>query len=216
MNDLTRNKIVLPNATISTKFLNCLQPEWYKYLTSVRLARNVRDKLHDELFDYLQQYENIVIASRAKKLEKIHDPLALVAHIRDTFQNDLEDTLTSAMMLLARAITQRYSTPINNRLRHRQTQGIKQLRKLTDAKGHHARDCLKPIVWDSKYFMEQMLLVKKDEVGFILFNEQNDFLIDDAAQIEEIEELSANICMMSRIQQANTDSDEGPSYDSTH
>ncbi|GJV51663.1 hypothetical protein Tco_1447404 [Tanacetum coccineum] len=32
--------------------------------------------------------------------------------------------------------------------------------------------------------------------------------------MEEIEELSVNICMMARIQQANTDSDEGPSYDS--
>ncbi|GKB73298.1 hypothetical protein Tco_0934710 [Tanacetum coccineum] len=32
--------------------------------------------------------------------------------------------------------------------------------------------------------------------------------------MEEIEELSANICMMVRIQQANTNSDEGPSYDS--
>ncbi|GJX20672.1 hypothetical protein Tco_0223349 [Tanacetum coccineum] len=32
---------------------------------------------------------------------------------------------------------------------------------------------------------------------------------------EEIEELSVNICLMARIQPANFDSDEGPSYDST-
>ncbi|GJR71267.1 retrovirus-related pol polyprotein from transposon TNT 1-94 [Tanacetum coccineum] len=37
--------------------------------------------------------------------------------IRDTFQNDPEDTLNSIMMLLACAITQHYSTPTNNRLR---------------------------------------------------------------------------------------------------
>ncbi|GJX12297.1 hypothetical protein Tco_0204055 [Tanacetum coccineum] len=43
MNDLIRNKIELPNVTINTKFLNCLQPEWYKYVTNVRLARNVKD-----------------------------------------------------------------------------------------------------------------------------------------------------------------------------
>ncbi|GJU00019.1 hypothetical protein Tco_1110357 [Tanacetum coccineum] len=30
VNDLKRNKIELPNVTINTKFLNCLQPEWYK------------------------------------------------------------------------------------------------------------------------------------------------------------------------------------------
>ncbi|GKC38721.1 hypothetical protein Tco_1051105, partial [Tanacetum coccineum] len=55
---------------------------------------------------------------------------------------------------------------------------------------------------------------KKDEVGVILSNEQNDFLIANAAQMEEIEELGTNICMMVRIQLANIDSDEGPSYDS--
>ncbi|GJV43216.1 hypothetical protein Tco_1427752 [Tanacetum coccineum] len=32
--------------------------------------------------------------------------------------------------------------------------------------------------------------------------------------MEEIEELSANICLMARIQPANIDSDAGPSYDS--
>nr|GEX86172.1 hypothetical protein [Tanacetum cinerariifolium] len=126
------------------KFLNCLQPKRYKYVTGVRLAKNVRDALYDDLFDYLQQYEKLVIASRLKKVTKTHDPLALVAHTSsssrslqpyyvthppfivdyddddyqgDTFQNDPEDPLTFAMMLLAHAITQRYSTPTNNRLR---------------------------------------------------------------------------------------------------
>ncbi|GKG41668.1 hypothetical protein Tco_0473419, partial [Tanacetum coccineum] len=35
----------------------------------------------------------------------------------DTFQNDPENSLTTAMMLLAQAITQCYSTPSNNQLR---------------------------------------------------------------------------------------------------
>ncbi|GKC04766.1 hypothetical protein Tco_0996376 [Tanacetum coccineum] len=64
------------------------------------------------------------------------------------------------------------------------------------AKGHYAQNCPKPRVRDSKYFMQQMLLAKKDEAGVILSNEQNDFLIIDVAQLEEIEELSANICIM--------------------
>ncbi|GJX00755.1 hypothetical protein Tco_0916717 [Tanacetum coccineum] len=141
MNDLKRNKIKLLNVSINTKFLNCLQPEWYKYVTSVRLAKNLTNDPYDELFNHLQKYEKLVIASRAKELEKIHDPLALVAHIcssssrspsayyvthppllvdydddyqGDTFQNDPEDPLISVMMLLARAITQHYYTPTNN------------------------------------------------------------------------------------------------------
>ncbi|GJT78556.1 hypothetical protein Tco_1045281 [Tanacetum coccineum] len=59
-----------------------------------------------------------------------------------------------------------------------------------------------------------MLLAKKDKAGVILSNVQNDFLLADAAQMEEIEDLSTNICMIARIQQATTDYDEGPSYDS--
>ncbi|GJS10337.1 hypothetical protein Tco_0367133 [Tanacetum coccineum] len=80
-------------------------------------------------------------------------------------------------------------------------------------KGHYAHNCPKTRVRDSKYFMEQMLLEKKDEARVILSNEQNDFLLADTVQMEELEELSANTCMMARIQPAHIDSDEGPSYD---
>ncbi|GJZ72589.1 hypothetical protein Tco_0636735 [Tanacetum coccineum] len=79
--------------------------------------------------DMWLQYEKLVIASRAKKAAKTHDPLALVAHTSSS--------------------SSRSPTP---------------------------------------YYVTHPPSV--------------------------IEESSANICMMARIQQANTDSDEGPSYDS--
>ncbi|GJW98136.1 hypothetical protein Tco_0179944 [Tanacetum coccineum] len=41
-------------------------------------------------------------------------------------------------------------------------------------KGYYARNCPKQRVRDSKHFMEQMLLAKKDEARVILSNEQND------------------------------------------
>ncbi|GJR94952.1 hypothetical protein Tco_0267126 [Tanacetum coccineum] len=97
----------------------------------------------DDLFDYLQQFEKLVNASRAKKLEKSHDPLALVAHTgsssrqissyyvthptsvvdyddeyqQDDVHNNSEDPLVSAMLLLAKSITQNFSNPTNIRLR---------------------------------------------------------------------------------------------------
>nr|GEU69723.1 hypothetical protein [Tanacetum cinerariifolium] len=81
-------------------------------------------------------------------------------------------------------------------------------------KGHYAHNCPKLRVRDSKYFMEQMLLAKKDEAGVILSNEQNNFLLTGAAQIEELEELNANICMMAIIQPPNIDYEKKPNYDS--
>ncbi|GKB79176.1 hypothetical protein Tco_0946071 [Tanacetum coccineum] len=80
MNDLERNGITFPLVTVNTKFLHYLQPEWLKYVTQVRLAKRLTEDTYDDLFDYLQQFEKLVNASRAKKLEKSHDPLALVAH----------------------------------------------------------------------------------------------------------------------------------------
>ncbi|GJW91995.1 hypothetical protein Tco_0169548 [Tanacetum coccineum] len=199
--------------------------EWFEIVTQVRLAKRlIVDRLmdtFDDLFDYLQQFEKLVNVLRAKKLEKSHDPLALVAHTgsssrhtssyyvthpmsvvdyEDEYQQDdvhtnSKDPLASAM--LNQAIIQGDRVNIQSR-----------------NSGHYARNCLNPRVRDSKYFMEQMLLAKQDEAGVILTDEQNDFLFADASRMEEIEELSANICLMARIQPADNTSDAGPSYDS--
>ncbi|GJY91417.1 integrase, catalytic region, zinc finger, CCHC-type containing protein, partial [Tanacetum coccineum] len=210
---------------------------------------------YDLLFDHLQQYEVNVNASRAKRAANSHDPLALVANTYasssscrspqayyvthpplvigndDDYQgevicDDQEDTLKTTMMLLARAITQRYFTPINNHLRTSsntinqaivqadhvdiQSKNVKNGRRIPrtttnskngpnvqcsicNAKGHYARDFLKPKVRNSKYFKEQMLLAKKDEAWMILDDEQMIFYL--------------------RMHTRQYDSDNGPIYD---
>ncbi|GKB55784.1 retrovirus-related pol polyprotein from transposon TNT 1-94 [Tanacetum coccineum] len=226
MNDLERNGIIFPKVTINTKFLNCLQPEWLKHVTQVRLAKRLTEHSYDDFFDYLQQFEKLVNASKAKKLEKSHDPLALVAHTGsssrtttpyyvthpssvvdydddyqgDVVQNNYEDPLTFAMILLARAIAQCFFNPTNNRLRtssNTRNQAIRTLR--TTSSGTAAN-------------VQCYNCSEKDEAGVILTDEQNDFLFADASLMEEFEELSAIICLMAKIQPANFDSDEGPSY----
>nr|GEZ37045.1 hypothetical protein [Tanacetum cinerariifolium] len=206
------------------------------------------------------QFENLVKTSREKKLEKSHDPLALVAHTgsssrntssyymthptpvvdyddeyqQDDIQTNPEDPLASTMMLLAQAITQNFSNLTNSRLRtssNTRNQAIIQGDRVNiqsrnsgntstvqcyncSGNGHYARNCPKPRVRDPKYFMEKMLLTKQDEAGVILTDEQNDFLFADVSRLEEIKDLSANICLMARIQPTNNTSDDGPSYDS--
>ncbi|GKC10136.1 retrovirus-related pol polyprotein from transposon TNT 1-94 [Tanacetum coccineum] len=270
MNDLERKNMNFLTVKINTKFLNSLQPEWLKYATQVCLAKQLTMDSFDDVFDYLQQFEKLVNASRAKKLEKSHDPLALVANTgsssrqtssyyvthpmfvvdyddeyqQDDVHNNSEDPLIFAMLLLAKAITQNFSNPTNNRLRassNTRNQAIIQGDRVNiqagilaiwkkwqtslcntstgqcyncSEKGHYARNCPKPRVRDSKYFMEQMLLAKQDEAGVILTNEQNDFLFADASRMEEIEELSANIYLMARIQPTDHTSDDGPSCES--
>ncbi|GJW07266.1 hypothetical protein Tco_1569689 [Tanacetum coccineum] len=196
----------------------------------------------DDLFYYLQQFEKLVNVSRAKKIEKSHDPLALVAHTgssskntssyyvthptsvidyEDEYQQDdvhtnSEDPLTSVM--LNQAIIQGDKVNVQSRnsgnAKRNNIRAYDQEEIVEGGKGHYARNYPKPRVQDSKYFMEQMLLAKQDEAGVILTNEQNDFLFADASKMEEIEELNANICLMDRIQPADNTSDVGPSYDS--
>ncbi|GJY11152.1 integrase, catalytic region, zinc finger, CCHC-type containing protein [Tanacetum coccineum] len=147
INVMDQNNVRPQSIFINTKFLKSLQPEWSKYVTMTRQNYTLKTAEYDELF------EPHVNASKAKKAERNHNPLALVANSHahssnshanssysrspqpyyvthpsfvidndDDYQGDIqgdaqEDKLTTAMMLLARAITQRYSTPTNNRLR---------------------------------------------------------------------------------------------------
>ncbi|GJT94172.1 hypothetical protein Tco_1083017 [Tanacetum coccineum] len=93
-----------------------MQPRMVEILwTQVRLAKKLTVDSFDDLFDYLSQFKKLVNASRAKKLEKSHDPLALFEP--DDVHNHSEDPLALAMLLLAKAITQNFSNPTNNRLR---------------------------------------------------------------------------------------------------
>nr|GEW56134.1 zf-CCHC domain-containing protein/UBN2 domain-containing protein [Tanacetum cinerariifolium] len=191
----------------------------------------------------------LVNTSRAKKLEKSPDPLALVAHTGsssknsssyyvthhslvvdyddnyqgDTFQNNYEDPLISAMMLLDRSITQRFSNPTKKRLRtssNTRNQAIVQ-EKISEANNvqNDAGNIQITLQTTSSGSAEMfnativMLLAKQDEATVTLTDEQNDFLVADATRMKEIKELSANICLMARIQLANINSNVGPSYD---
>ncbi|GJY32685.1 hypothetical protein Tco_0417154 [Tanacetum coccineum] len=80
VNIMDRNNVRPIPVSINTKFLNCLQLEWSKYVTMVRHNQTGDTVSYDELYDSLVQFEPHVQASKAKKAAKNHDPLALLAH----------------------------------------------------------------------------------------------------------------------------------------
>ncbi|GKB53326.1 hypothetical protein Tco_0904079 [Tanacetum coccineum] len=135
----------------TTKEGELLESVYERLTTLVNIMDHNNVLSYDVLYDSLIQFELHVLASKAKKAAKNHDPLALLAHsnasssqshanssyspqpyyvthpssvvdYEDEYQIKLqgdsqEDKLTTAMMLLAKAITQKFSTPTNNRLR---------------------------------------------------------------------------------------------------
>ncbi|GKC24057.1 hypothetical protein Tco_1026207, partial [Tanacetum coccineum] len=156
--------------------------EWRKYITNVHLSRNLHSDDYDLLFDHLQQYE---VNGKA-------------------ICEDQEDSLTTTMMLLARVITQRYSTPTNNRLcttLNKRNQAIVQ--------ANHVEIQSKN-VGNSGWYVRRTT----DKAGIILDDEQNDFLLANAFEVEEFEYLNATVCMMAQIQQEGSDYDNGSIYDS--
>ncbi|GJU27583.1 hypothetical protein Tco_1166204 [Tanacetum coccineum] len=80
VNIMDRNNVHPILASINTKFLNFLQPEWSKYVTMVRHNQTKDTVSYDVLYYSLVQFEPHVLASKAKKAAKNHDPLALIAH----------------------------------------------------------------------------------------------------------------------------------------
>ncbi|GJY61966.1 retrovirus-related pol polyprotein from transposon TNT 1-94 [Tanacetum coccineum] len=276
VNIMDRNNVRPIPVSINTKFLNCLQPEWSKYVT-MKAAKN-----HDPLA--LLAHSNASLSQSHAKSYYSPQPYYVthpssVVDYEDEYQGELQgdsqkDKLTTAMMLLARAITQKFSTPTNTRLRtssNTRDQAVVQDGRVdiqtknagyggngnrnagrknrnqafnfengnddsnqivqrvprTDSnpgkanvqcyncneKGQYASDCQKPRVCDAKYFREQMLLAMKDEAGSNLKDKENDFLLDKSYREETMEELTAAIMLMARIQPVDGNAEIVPSYD---
>ncbi|GJR36815.1 hypothetical protein Tco_1212499 [Tanacetum coccineum] len=64
---------------VNTKFLNSLPPEWGKFVTNVKLARDLHTSKYDQLYAYLKQHEARANEARLMR-ERFPDPLALVAN----------------------------------------------------------------------------------------------------------------------------------------
>ncbi|GKB33242.1 integrase, catalytic region, zinc finger, CCHC-type containing protein [Tanacetum coccineum] len=187
-----------------------------KYVTQVRLAKQLTVDSFDDLFDYLQQFEKLVNASRAKKNQ------AIIQGDRVNIQskNSGNTGRNSRRAYVQEEVVEGMNAPketgnVQRTLRTPSSGNTSTVQCYNySGKGHYARNCPKVRVRDLKYFMEQMLLAKQDKAGVILTDEQNDFLFADASRMEEIKELSGNICLMARIQPADHTSDDGPSYES--
>ncbi|GJZ69940.1 hypothetical protein Tco_0633490 [Tanacetum coccineum] len=118
VNIMDRNNIRPILMLINTKFLNCLQPEWRKYVT-MKAAKN-HDPLALLVHSNASSSQSHANSSYSPQPYYVTHPSSVVDY-EDEYQGELQgdsqkDKLTTAMMLLAQAITQKSSIHTNNRL----------------------------------------------------------------------------------------------------
>ncbi|GJR78330.1 hypothetical protein Tco_0149115 [Tanacetum coccineum] len=76
--------MTMQQVQVNSKFLNSLLPKWSKFVTDVKLAKNMHTSNYYQLYAYLSQHEAHVTEVRLMH-ERYSDPLALIPnypHIR--------------------------------------------------------------------------------------------------------------------------------------
>nr|GEZ19832.1 hypothetical protein [Tanacetum cinerariifolium] len=89
LNDMNMYNMKLEQFQVNTKFLNTLPPEWSKFVTDVKLVRDLHTTNVDQLHAYLGQQEYYANEVRLMH-ERTSDPLALVSQhqlYRPTYQH---------------------------------------------------------------------------------------------------------------------------------
>ncbi|GKF44016.1 hypothetical protein Tco_0130568, partial [Tanacetum coccineum] len=76
INDMNIYNMKIKQFQVNTKFLNCLLPEWSKFVTDVKLVKDFHTTNFDQLHAYLEQHK--LYANEVNLLrERNQDPLAL-------------------------------------------------------------------------------------------------------------------------------------------
>ncbi|GJZ04210.1 retrovirus-related pol polyprotein from transposon TNT 1-94 [Tanacetum coccineum] len=83
INDINIYNMKLEQFQVNTKFLNSLPPEWSKFVTDVKLVRDLHTTNFDQLHAYLEQHELHANEVRIMR-ERNQDPLTLVANYQMT------------------------------------------------------------------------------------------------------------------------------------
>ncbi|GJW84846.1 hypothetical protein Tco_0157991 [Tanacetum coccineum] len=79
INDINIYKMILEQFQVNTKFLNSLPPEWSKFVTDVKLVKDLHTTNFDQINAYCEQHEPHANEVRIMR-ERSQDPLALVAN----------------------------------------------------------------------------------------------------------------------------------------
>ncbi|GJS73811.1 hypothetical protein Tco_0706652 [Tanacetum coccineum] len=210
VNIMDRNNVRPIPVSINTKFINCLQPEWSKYVTMVRHNQTGDAVSYDVLYDSLIQFKQNVLASKAKKATKNHDPLALLAQSNASSSQSHANSSYSPQPYY---VTHPSSVVDYEDEYQGELQEDSQEDKLTTAMMNPGRQNMNQVFNagngndDSNQIVQRVpqtestprklnIQSMKDEAGSNLEDEENDFMLDNSYGEETIEELTAAVMLI--------------------
>ncbi|GJT01055.1 hypothetical protein Tco_0822224 [Tanacetum coccineum] len=229
VNVMDRNDVHLSDIEYDSLYDTLLQFEPHVQASKAKKAAKNHDPL--ALIAYSNAYSSQSHASpsysHSSQPYYVTHPSSVVDSEED-YQRELqgdvqEDKLTTAMMLLAREIIQKLSTPTNNRLctslntRNQAMINDGRVDIQTKNAGYggngNRNEGRQNRNQASNAGNGLMLLAIKDEAGGTLNEEENDSMLDNAYGDETLEELTVLVIMMAHIQPADENTKTEPKYD---
>ncbi|GJR39726.1 retrovirus-related pol polyprotein from transposon TNT 1-94 [Tanacetum coccineum] len=191
INDMNIYNMKIEQFQVNTKFLNSLPPEWSKFVTDVKLVKDLHTTNFDQLHAYLEQHE--LHANEVRLLrERNQDPLAFVANQQmtpphfNTYQSSYNNPqIQQYCSFLKGRQSQSYSGTgyKSNATSSRGNNASGQARVVKcyncQGEGHMDRQCTQPKrPRNASWYKEKAMLAKSQEAGQILDKEQLTFLED--------------------------------------
>ncbi|GJW81941.1 hypothetical protein Tco_0145916 [Tanacetum coccineum] len=166
-----------------------------QYIFDVKVMNYLLQAIPNDIYNSMDACK--IAKEMWERIKRLMFGSDVTSHLQGDSQ---EDKLTTVMMLLARAITQKFSTPTNNRLHT--SSNTRNQAMIQDGRVDIQTK-------NAGYGGNAM----KDEAGSNLNSEENDFMLDTSFGEETVEELTAVVMLMARIQPADGNSKTVPSYD---
>ncbi|GJX40316.1 retrovirus-related pol polyprotein from transposon TNT 1-94 [Tanacetum coccineum] len=149
INDMNIYKMKLEQFQVNTKFLNSLPPKWSKFVTDVKLVRDLHTTNFDQLHAYLEQHE---------------------LHANEVLQGRQSSFAAGTSGTRANIL----ATSRNNSSQQRVVKCFN-----CQGEGHMARQCPKSKrKRDATWFRDKVLLVEAQGPGKVLNKEELEFLAD--------------------------------------
>ncbi|GJU52356.1 uncharacterized mitochondrial protein-like protein [Tanacetum coccineum] len=180
LNDMNIYKMPLEQFQVNTKFLNTLPAEWSKFVTDVKLVKDLHTTNVDQIHAHLEQHERHANEVRLMH-ERNYDPLALVASHQMTqspyqshqhsYQNSQHQQFVSPYGSL-----QTFTPGASG-----SNSGKQKIVTCYTCKGegHMSKQCTKPRrKHNDSWFKDKVLLVQAQVNGQILHEEELAFLVN--------------------------------------